>query len=156
MYAGALGNNSVKYYALFLTPLVISADPVERHVALQRPQAQAGCPHVPQSTIERVLDKLPSSVKGPLPDLAMTVLEPTEVAMLLVRSIEYAAIMTDTHDTSLNLVNVILQRDIGRFLHSPARQTRKAQENEMTVIGHLYSTYISNEEETWSWKGEYR
>ena len=82
---------------------------------------------MPQSTIERVLDKLPSLVKGPLPDLAMTVLEPTEVAeMLLVRSIEWAAIMTDTHDTSLNLVNVILRRDVGRFLHSPARQTRKA------------------------------
>jgi hypothetical protein len=110
MYAGALGNNAVKHYALFLTSLAISADPVERHVALQRAQARAGCPpRAAERTIERVLDKLPSSVKGPLPDLAMAVLEPTEVAeTLLVRSVQWAVIMTDTHDTSLKLANVVL------------------------------------------------
>jgi hypothetical protein len=67
MYAGALGDNAVKRYALFLTSLVLSTDPTERRTALQ-----CACEHgldVPQvaivtaeHTIERSLDNLGSYV----------------------------------------------------------------------------------------------
>ena len=94
MYAGVLGDNAVERYALFLTSLALSADQVERRMALQRAREHGlDVPRVAivtaERTIERALDNLPSSVKGPLPDLSKTALEHAEEAeMLLVRSTE--------------------------------------------------------------------
>ena len=119
MYAGALGDNAVERYALFLTSLALSADPIERRTALQRAREHSlDVPRVAivtaERTIERVLDNLPSSVKGPLPDLFKTALEHAEEAeMLLVRSIEWTVIEADTYDTALEQANVILRYLLG-------------------------------------------
>jgi len=72
-----------------------------------------------ERTIERALDNLPSSVKGPLPDLAKAVLDPPEEAeILLVRSIEWTVVETDTYDTALEQANVILRHLLGAHLLS--------------------------------------
>lgn len=115
MYAGALGDNAVERYALFLTSLALSADPTERRTALQRAREHGlDVPRVAivtaERTIERSLDNLPSSVKGPLPDLAKAALDPAEEAeILLVRSIEWTVVEEDTYDTALEQANVILR-----------------------------------------------
>ena len=50
-------------------------------------------------TIEPALGNLPSSIKGPLPDLSKTALEHAEEAdMLLVRLIEWTVVEADTYD----------------------------------------------------------
>lgn len=119
MYAGALGDNAVERYALFLTSLALSADPAERRTALQRAREHGlDVPRVAivtaERTIERALDNLPSSVKGPLPGLAKAALEPAEEAeMLLVRSIEWTVVEADTYDTALEQANVILRYLLG-------------------------------------------
>jgi Nuclear pore protein 84 / 107 len=123
MYAGALGDNAVERYALFLTSLVLSVDPGERRTALQRAREHGlDVPRVAivtaEHTIERALDTLPSSVKGPLLDLAKTSLESAEEAeMLLVRSIEWTVVEVETYDTALEQANVILRYLLGT--HSP-------------------------------------
>jgi len=63
MYAGALGDNAVERYALFLTSLALSADPAERRIALQRAREHGlDVPRVAivtaERTIERALDNL--------------------------------------------------------------------------------------------------
>lgn len=119
MYAGALGDNAVERYALFLTSLALSADPVERRAALQRAREHGlDVPRVAivtaERTIERALDSLPSSVKGQLPNLAKVAQEPAEEAeMLLVRSIEWTVVESETYDTALEQANVILRYLLG-------------------------------------------
>ena len=121
MYAGALGDNAVERYALFLTSLALSADPAERRTALQRAREHGlDVPRVAivtaERTIERALDSLPSSVKGSLPDLAQATLEPPEEAeILLVRSIEWTVVEADTYDTALEQANVILRYLLGAY-----------------------------------------
>ncbi|KAN0138564.1 Nuclear pore protein 84/107 [Lactarius tabidus] len=120
MYAGALGDNAVERYALFLTSLALSADPVERRAALQRAREHGlDVPRVAivtaERTIERALDSLPSSVKGQLPNLANVAQEPAEEAeMLLVRSIEWTVVESETYDTALEQANVILRYLLAR------------------------------------------
>ncbi|KAH9989542.1 107-domain-containing protein [Russula vinacea] len=127
MYAGALGDNAVERYALFLTSLALSADPAERRTALQRAREHGlDVPRVAvvtaERTIERALDGLPSSVKGPLPDLAKATLEPPEEAeILLVRSIEWTVVEADTYDTALEQANVILRYLLARGRVNVAR-----------------------------------
>jgi nuclear pore complex protein Nup107 len=124
MYAGALGDNAVERYALFLTSLALSADPTERRTALQRAREHGlDVPRVAivtaERTIERSLDNLPSSVKGPLPDLAKAAVEPAEEAeILLVRSIEWTVVEEDTYDTALEQANVILRYLLCAYLLS--------------------------------------
>jgi hypothetical protein len=121
MYAGALGDNAVERYALFLTSLALSADPTERRTALQRAREHGlDVPRVAivtaERTIERSLDNLPSSVKGPLPDLAKTALEPAEEAEILpVRSIKWTIV---EEDTALEQTNVILRYLLCAYLLS--------------------------------------
>ena len=126
MYAGALGDNAVERYALFLTSLALSADPTERRTALQRAREHGlDVPRVAivtaERTIERSLDNLPSSVKGSLPDLAKAAVEPPEEAeILLVRSIEWTVVEEDTYDTALEQANVILRYLLCAYLLSLA------------------------------------
>lgn len=129
MYAGALGDNAVERYALFLTSLALSADPVERRAALQRAREHGlDVPRVAivtaERTIERALDSLPSSVKGQLPSLAKVAQEPAEEAeMLLVRSIEWTVVESETYDTALEQANVILRYLLGTWIHLIFRHT---------------------------------
>ncbi|KAH9971849.1 nuclear pore protein 84/107 [Lactifluus volemus] len=113
MYAGALGDNAVERYALFLTSLALSADPAERRTALQRAREHGlDVPRVAivtaERTIERALDTLPSS--------------PAEEAeMLLVRSIEWTVVEAETSDTALEQANVILRYLLARGRVNVAR-----------------------------------
>ena len=124
MYAGALGDNAVERYALFLTSLALSADPTERRTALQRAREHGlDVPRVAivtaDRTIERSLDNLPLSVKGPFLDMAKAALEPPEEAeILLVRSIEWTVVEEDTYDTALEQANVILRYLLCAYLLS--------------------------------------
>ncbi|KAI0294069.1 nuclear pore protein 84/107 [Multifurca ochricompacta] len=141
MYAGALGDNAVERYALFLTSLALSADPAERRVALQRAREHGlDVPRVAvvtaERTIERALDGLPSSVKGPLPDLAkVALIEPAEEAeILLVRSIEWTVVEKETYDTALEQANVILRYLLARGRVNVARSLLDMLPPELTVI----------------------
>ena len=122
MYAGALGDNAVERYALFLTSLALSADPVERRAALQRARdhgldVSRVAIVTAERTIERALESLPSSVKGQLPNLGKAAQEPAEEAeMLLVRSIEWTVVEGETYDTALEQANVILRYLLGAWI----------------------------------------
>ncbi|KAH9976532.1 nuclear pore protein 84/107 [Russula compacta] len=141
MYAGALGDNAVERYALFLTSLALSADLIERRTALQRAREHGlDVPRVAivtaERTIERALDSLPSSVKGPLPDLAKVALDPADEAeMLLVRSIEWTVVEVDTYDTALEQANVILRYLLARGKVNVARLLLDMLPPELAAIG---------------------
>jgi len=68
-----------------------------------------------ECTIECALDSLPSSVKGPLPDLAKAaaVEPPEEAEILLLRSIKWTIVKADTYDTVLEQASVILRYLLG-------------------------------------------
>jgi nuclear pore complex protein Nup107 len=58
MYAGALGDNAVERYAMFLTSLGISADIEERKLALARARDHGlDTDRVAIATAERTIDK---------------------------------------------------------------------------------------------------
>ena len=58
MYAGALGDNAVERYALFLTSLELSADIDERKMALTRAREHGlDMERVAVATAERTIDK---------------------------------------------------------------------------------------------------
>ncbi|KAH9075675.1 107-domain-containing protein [Lactarius deliciosus] len=141
MYAGALGDNAVERYALFLTSLALSADPVERRTALQRAREHGldvsrVAIVTAERTIERALDSLPSSVKGQLPDLARAAQEPAEEAeMLLVRSIEWTVVESETYDTALEQANVILRYLLARGRVDVARLLLDLLPPELAAIG---------------------
>jgi len=141
MYAGALGDNAVERYALFLTSLALSADPLERRTALQRAREHGlDVPRVAivtaERTIERALDTLPSSIKGPLPSLAKATLEPAEEAeILLVRSIEWTVVEPETYDTALEQANVILRYLLARGRVNVARLLLDMLPPELAAIG---------------------
>ena len=108
MYAGALGDNAVERYSLFLTSPTLYADPVERCTALQRAREHGldvtrVAIVTAERMIERALASLPLSVKGQLLNLAKEVQEPArEAEVLLVRSIEWAVVESETYDTALD------------------------------------------------------
>jgi len=58
MYAGALGDNAVERYAMFLTSLELSADITERRMALMRAREHGlDMERVAVATAERTIDK---------------------------------------------------------------------------------------------------
>lgn len=58
MYAGALGDNAVERYAMFLTSLELSADVVERRLALTRARDHGlDMERVAVATAERTIEK---------------------------------------------------------------------------------------------------
>jgi nuclear pore complex protein Nup107 len=58
MYAGALGDNAVERYAMFLTSLELSADIAERKLALTRAREHAlDTARVATVTAERTIEK---------------------------------------------------------------------------------------------------
>ena len=136
MYAGALGDNAVERYALFLTSLGLSAAPAERRLALTRARAHGLDPArvaiaTAERTIERAFDVLPNVLRGPLPALAGGGLRPEKGAegaedaeALLVRSIEWTVLMEATYDTALEQANVILRYLLGTPLPLPFYSAR--------------------------------
>ncbi|KAI0942549.1 hypothetical protein AcW1_003147 [Taiwanofungus camphoratus] len=117
MYAGALGDNAVERYAMFLISLELSADPTERRLALTRARDHGLDMHrVAVATAERTLEKAFSLLplaKGPLPSIIGLQPPPSDLEMLLVRSIEWTTFMESTYDTALEQANVILRYFLG-------------------------------------------
>ncbi|KAI0363800.1 hypothetical protein BV20DRAFT_957521 [Pilatotrama ljubarskyi] len=117
MYAGALGDNAVERYALFLTSLELSADVHERRLALTRAREHGlDIERVAVVTAERTIEKaftilLPT--KGPLPYITAMEPPPSEAEWLLVRSIEWTTFLEATYDTALEQANVILRYFLG-------------------------------------------
>ncbi|KAI0338793.1 hypothetical protein BDW22DRAFT_1362509 [Trametopsis cervina] len=113
LYAGALGDNAVERYAMFLTSLELSADVTERRLALTRAREHGlDMERVAVATAERTIEKafatLPVS-RGPLPLVLSQQAPPSETEQLLVRSIEWTTFMDATYDTALEQANVILR-----------------------------------------------
>ncbi|KAI0739444.1 nuclear pore protein 84/107 [Daedaleopsis nitida] len=113
MYAGALGDNAVERYALFLTSLELSGDAHARRLALTRAREHGlDVERVSVVTAERTIEKaftiLPPA-KGPLPSIIGLEPAPTDAEWLLVRSIEWTTFVESTYDTALEQANVILR-----------------------------------------------
>ncbi|KIP04648.1 hypothetical protein PHLGIDRAFT_109298 [Phlebiopsis gigantea 11061_1 CR5-6] len=117
MYAGALGDNAVERYAMFLASLELSADRAERRLALTRARDHGlDMVRVAVVTAERTVEKAFSNLppaKGPLPSVIGLQAPATDAELLLVRSIEWTTFMEDTFDTALEQANVILRYFLG-------------------------------------------
>ncbi len=90
MYSGALGDNAVKRYTLFLTSVALATDSSEQRTALQHAREQwLDVPRVAIVTAEhmtrRALDGLPSSVKEQPLDLVKAAQEPDTTRTVLRR-----------------------------------------------------------------------
>ncbi|KAF8836112.1 nuclear pore protein 84/107 [Paxillus ammoniavirescens] len=113
MYAGALGDNAVERYAMFLTSLDLSADIKERKLALARAREHSLDVHrvavvTAERTIEKAFELLPQ-LRGPLPSIIALQTPPSDEEMLLLRSIEWTTFMEATYDTALEQATVILR-----------------------------------------------
>ncbi|KAJ3474231.1 hypothetical protein NLI96_g12576 [Meripilus lineatus] len=113
MYAGALGDNAVERYAMFLTSLELSTDIQERKLALMRAMEhgldmERVAIVTAERTIEKAFSELPPA-KGPLPNFLESPPPPSEMEQLLVRSIEWTTFTETTYDTTLEQANVILR-----------------------------------------------
>ncbi|KAN0078059.1 Nuclear pore protein 84/107 [Tylopilus felleus] len=117
MYAGALGDNAVERYAMFLTSLDLSADIKERKLALTRAREHGldvdrVAIVTAEQTIEKAFGLLPQ-LKGLLPSIIALQNPPSEVETLLLRSIEWTTFMEATYDTALEQATVILRYFLG-------------------------------------------
>ncbi|KAI0073069.1 hypothetical protein K474DRAFT_1711028 [Panus rudis PR-1116 ss-1] len=113
MYAGALGDNAIERYAMFLTSLELSADISERKLALTRARGHGlDMERVAIATAERTIEKAFSILpppKGALPDVLGPQAGPSDGELLLLRSIEWNTFMESTYNVALEQANVILR-----------------------------------------------
>ncbi|KAJ6620333.1 107-domain-containing protein [Mycena sp. CBHHK59/15] len=117
MYAGALGDNAVERYALFLVSLHLSADIDERRLALTRAREHGldmdrVAIATAERTIEKAFDVLPP-LKGRLPSIITMQAPPSDEEMFLLRSIEWTIFTEATYETALEQANVILRYFLG-------------------------------------------
>ncbi|KAF7294646.1 Nuclear pore complex protein [Mycena indigotica] len=117
MYAGALGDNAVERYALFLVSLELSVDIDERKLALTRAREHGlDMDRVAVVTAERTIDQalqvLPP-LKGRLPSIIALPPPATDEEMFLLRSIEWTIFDDKTYETALEQANVILRYFLG-------------------------------------------
>ncbi|KAG2127432.1 hypothetical protein BD769DRAFT_1668078 [Suillus cothurnatus] len=101
----ALGGSVVEQYVMFLTSLKLTADINERQLALTRAQECGLNIHrVAVVTAERTIDtafELLPQMKGPLPSVIALQATPSDVELLLLRSIEWMMIEDGMYDTVL-------------------------------------------------------
>ncbi|KAF5320046.1 hypothetical protein D9611_010388 [Ephemerocybe angulata] len=117
MYAGALGDNAVERYALFLVSLELNADVGERRLALTRANEHGLDMYrvavvTAERTIEKAFDLLPEP-KGPLPSIIALPQPPTVDELFLLRSIEWTTFHEETYEVALEQTNVILRYFLG-------------------------------------------
>ncbi|TBU27484.1 107-domain-containing protein [Dichomitus squalens] len=110
MYTGALGDNAVERYALFLTSLELSGGMHERRLALTRAREHGlGIEReaivMAERTIEKTVTEILPPVKGPLPSIIGLELAATDAEILLLCS----TFLESTYDTALEQANVILR-----------------------------------------------
>ncbi|KAJ7273472.1 nuclear pore protein 84/107 [Mycena haematopus] len=117
MYAGALGDNAVERYALFLVSLELSADITERRLALTQAREHGlDMDRVAVATAERTIEKafeLLPQLKGRLPSIIAMQAPPSDEEMFLLRSIEWTTFTETTYETALEQTNVILRYFLG-------------------------------------------
>lgn len=139
MYAGALGDNAIERYALFLTSLELSTDLSERRLALTR-----GMDHgldldrvaiaTAERTIEKAFELLPP-LAGPLPSIIAMQPPASETEQLLLRSIEWTTFSSATFHTALEQANVILRYFLGSGRVNVAQQLLGMLPPELAAIG---------------------
>ncbi|KAG6874786.1 hypothetical protein C0992_006564, partial [Termitomyces sp. T32_za158] len=117
LYAGALGDNAVERYAMFLVSLQLSADTSERRLALTRARDHGlDMDRVAVATAERTIEKafedLPR-LRGSLPSIITLQPPSTASELLLLRSIEWTTYSETTYPTALEQANVILRYFLG-------------------------------------------
>ena len=139
IYTGALGQDAVERYAMFLVSLALSADINERRLALTRARDHGlDMERIAIFTAERTIDNafrvscvknvlimflvcaermiiqvLPA-LRGPLPSIIARQASPSEAELILLRSIEWTTFSEDTFDTALEQANVILRYFLGK------------------------------------------
>ncbi|KAK1227800.1 Nucleoporin nup84 [Marasmius sp. AFHP31] len=113
IYAGALGENAIQRYALFLVSLELSADVTERRQALTRAREHgldmdSVAAATAEMTINKAMEMLPI-LKGPLPSIISTQPPPSDAELFLLRSIEWIVFSEATYDKALEQANHILR-----------------------------------------------
>ncbi|KAK7060258.1 Nucleoporin nup84 [Paramarasmius palmivorus] len=113
MYAGALGENAIQRYALFLVSLELSADVNERRLTLTRAKEHgldmdSVAAATAEMTINKAMEMLPV-LKGPLPSIISTQSPPSDAELFLLRSIEWIIFSEATYDKALEQANHILR-----------------------------------------------
>ncbi|KAF9244485.1 107-domain-containing protein [Melanogaster broomeanus] len=105
MYAGALGDNAVERYAMFLTSLDLSVDIKERKLALTRAREHGlDVDRVAVVTAERTIEKafeLLPQLKAPLPSIIALQTPPSDEEMLLLRLNRVDDVYGATYNTAL-------------------------------------------------------
>ncbi|GAW01814.1 nuclear pore complex protein [Lentinula edodes] len=139
MYAGALGENAVSRYALFLVSLELSADLSERRLALTRAKEQgldvdSVAAVTAEMTMNKALELLPAS-RGPLP--STTALQPPakDAEILLLRSIEWTTFSEATYDRALEQANHICRYFLATGRVQLAQQLLNMLPAELAAIG---------------------
>ncbi|KAG6332899.1 hypothetical protein ID866_6186, partial [Astraeus odoratus] len=138
MYAGALGDNAVERYAMFLTSLDLTADIKERRLALTRAREHGLDVNTvaivtAERTIEKAFERLPR-LRGPLPSFTASQPPPSDPEMLLLRSIEWTTIIQGTYDTALEQATVIMRYFLGSGRVNLARKLLDMLPHELASI----------------------
>ncbi|KAL0562733.1 Nucleoporin nup84, partial [Marasmius crinis-equi] len=113
IYAGALGENAIQRYALFLVSLELSTDVNERRLALTRAKEHgldmdSVAAATAEMTINKAMEMLPI-LKGPLPSIITVQPPPSDAELFLLRSIEWIVFSEATYDKALEQANHILR-----------------------------------------------
>ncbi|KAG2120267.1 107-domain-containing protein [Suillus clintonianus] len=108
MYAVPLGDNAVERYAMFLTLLELTADVNDRRLALTRAREHGLDVHkeavvAAKQTIDRAFESFVIPLQA----------TPSDIELLLLRSIEWTTFEDGMHDTALEQVTVILRYFLG-------------------------------------------
>ncbi|KAG1856995.1 nuclear pore protein 84/107 [Suillus subalutaceus] len=122
MYAGALGDNAVERYAMFLTSLELTCGH-QRTVAVV----------TAERTIDRAFELLPQ-MKGPLPSVIALQATASDIELLLLRSIEWTTFEDGTYDTALEQATVILRYFLGAGRVSLAKSLVEMLPRELASI----------------------
>ncbi|KAG6856667.1 hypothetical protein H0H87_002044 [Tephrocybe sp. NHM501043] len=139
LYAGALGDNAVERYAMFLVSLELSADSTERRLALTRARDHGlDMDRVAVATAERTIEKafeaLPP-LRGRLPSIIALQPLPTVPELVLLRSIEWTTYNESTFSTALEQTNVILRYFLGSGRLTLAKELLDMLPPQLAMIG---------------------
>ncbi|KAG6852732.1 hypothetical protein C0991_009470 [Blastosporella zonata] len=142
LYAGALGDNAVERYAMFLVSLELSVDTSERRLTLTRARDHGlDMDRVAISTAERTIEKafgvrivLPR-LRGRLPSIIALQPPPTVQELILLRSIEWTTYNESTFSIALEQANVILRYFLGSGRLALAKQLLDILPPELARVG---------------------
>ncbi|KIK67022.1 hypothetical protein GYMLUDRAFT_69211 [Collybiopsis luxurians FD-317 M1] len=139
MYAGALGENAVSRYALFLVSLELTADFSERRLALTRAREHGldvdnVAAVTAEMTMNKALELLPA-LRGPLPSMTMLQPPPSDEENFLLRSIEWTTFSEATYDRALEQANHIFRYFLATGRVQLAQQLLNMLPSELASFG---------------------